>query len=91
MINFFTHTRVLQKRHRFFFISSVIFTLQLSNEPVTFSKSQIPSALHRFFNQDEENIIVSGLQCENSDEVVREAAHRLHYYFDPRIEGLLSR
>ena len=66
-------------------------TFQMSNAPVVFAKTQIPSSLHRFFNQDDDNIIINGLQCDHPDEVVREAAYRLHYYFNPQTERLLSR
>ena len=63
----------------------------MSNAPVAFAKKQVPNPLHRFFNQDGDNIIVNGLQCDHPDEVVREAAYRFYYYFNPQTEQILSR
>ncbi|CAK8688079.1 mitochondrial intermediate peptidase-like [Clavelina lepadiformis] len=65
--------------------------LQLSNASVAFPKEQIPESLHKSFSQSDSNIVVSGLQCDNPDHLVREASYRLHYYSNPETEKILSR
>ncbi|XP_022649309.1 mitochondrial intermediate peptidase-like isoform X3 [Varroa destructor] len=65
--------------------------LQNSHRPRYVRQSGMPENLRAFFNRDgSENLVVSGLQADCSNELVREAAYRIYLYPDDHQLGLLD-
>ncbi|EAT45254.1 AAEL003461-PA [Aedes aegypti] len=58
--------------------------------PRTIKKSVLPEAIRPFFSTDGDNILVSGLYADSSNNMVREAAYRLFLFPDQHQEQLLS-
>ena len=57
---------------------------------VAVNKSSVPKAIHRYFHQQGDNIIVSGSQIDSPIEQAREAAFKLYYWNDPDKEFVLN-
>ncbi|KXJ73337.1 hypothetical protein RP20_CCG016041 [Aedes albopictus] len=58
--------------------------------PRTIKKSVLPEAIRPFFSTDGDNILVSGLYADSSNNLAREAAYRLFLFPDQQQEQLLS-
>ncbi|XP_055533996.1 mitochondrial intermediate peptidase [Wyeomyia smithii] len=58
--------------------------------PRTIRKSVLPEAIRPFFSTDGDNILVSGLYADSSNNMAREAAYRLFLYPDQEQEKLLA-
>ncbi|XP_065084685.1 mitochondrial intermediate peptidase [Ochlerotatus camptorhynchus] len=58
--------------------------------PRTIKKSVLPDAIRPFFSTDGDNVLVSGLYADSSNNMAREAAYRLFLYPDQHQEQLLS-
>lgn len=57
---------------------------------VAVNKSSVPKAIHRYFHQQGDHIIVSGSQIDSPIEQAREAAFKLYYWNDPDKEFVLN-
>ncbi|OQR78552.1 mitochondrial intermediate peptidase-like [Tropilaelaps mercedesae] len=65
--------------------------LQDSHQPRYILKSSMPENIQAFFSRDgSENLVVSGLQADCSNEVVREAAYRIYFRPDEHQLHLLD-
>lgn len=58
--------------------------------PRTIKRSVLPDAIRPFFSTDGDNVLVSGLYADSSNNMAREAAYRLFLYPDNQQEQLLS-
>ncbi|OXU28113.1 hypothetical protein TSAR_015381 [Trichomalopsis sarcophagae] len=59
-------------------------------EPRVINMSSLPERILQYFNNNGENIVVSGINTESGDSLVREAGYKIFLYPEPNQEKLLQ-